>query len=98
MKQNANELKGMSGHIKWFDALKGYGFIIGPEGEDIFVHYTEIIDEGFRTLKDGSMVMYDAIRGEKGWHARQVVPMKATIQSTQRMGDIPGAKAQEVPR
>jgi len=87
----------MSGRIKWFDALKGYGFIIGPEGEDIFVHYSEIVDDGFRALKDGSMVMYDAIRGEKGWSARRVVSMNPKTGSTSRVEDTPGIK-QEVAR
>ena len=52
---------------------KGYGFIVGPEGQDIFVHYTRIEGEGFRVLKDGSTVTYDAHLTDKGWHATRVV-------------------------
>jgi CspA family cold shock protein len=61
------------GVVKWFDPKKGFGFIIGPEGQDIFAHYTRIDGNGFRVLKDGSRVRYDAERGEKGWHASRVV-------------------------
>lgn len=62
----------LEGIVKWFDPKKGYGFIIGPEGEDVFVHFSHIEGEGFRVLKDGTTVRYDRIRGEKGWHAIKV--------------------------
>lgn len=60
------------GVVKWFDPKKGYGFIIGPQNQDIFVHYTKIDGEGFRVLKDGSTVAYDAELTERGWHASRV--------------------------
>ncbi|MBY0396620.1 MAG: cold shock domain-containing protein [Thermoleophilia bacterium] len=60
------------GTVKWFDPKKGFGFIIGPEGQDVFVHYTRIEGEGFRVLKDGSRVRYDAEVIDKGWHASRV--------------------------
>ena len=60
------------GQVKWFDPKKGYGFIIGPEGQDVFVHYSHIQSEGFRTLKDGESVEYELVQGEKGWQARSV--------------------------
>lgn len=60
------------GLVKWFDPKKGYGFIVGPEGQDVFVHYSHIQSEGFRTLKDGEAVDYELIQGEKGWQARTV--------------------------
>ncbi len=60
------------GQVKWFDPKKGYGFIYGPEGQDVFVHYSHIQSEGFRTLKDGEWVEYELIQGEKGWQARTV--------------------------
>lgn len=66
-------LTDVQGQVKWFDPKKGYGFIVGPEGQDIFVHYTQIQGEGFRVLKDGTSVRYDATRGERGWHATRVV-------------------------
>ena len=60
------------GQVKWFDPKKGYGFIVGPEGQDVFVHYSHIQSEGFRTLKDGEAVDYELTQGEKGWQARSV--------------------------
>ncbi len=60
----------IEGEIKWFDPRKGYGFIIGPEGQDIFVHFSVIEqDEGFRTFRDGERIVYDANDGDKGWSA-----------------------------
>jgi CspA family cold shock protein len=60
------------GKVKWFDPKKGYGFIIGDEGQDVFVHYTSIQGNGFRVLKDGETVAYEMVEGEKGLHARNV--------------------------
>jgi CspA family cold shock protein len=62
-----------SGTVKWFDARKGYGFVIGPQGQDIFVHFTKIDGTGFRALADGALVEYDAELTERGWHATRVV-------------------------
>jgi len=62
-----------SGKVKWFDPKKGYGFILGDEGQDVFVHYTSILGEGFRALKDGETVDYELIKGDKGLQARNVV-------------------------
>ena len=61
-----------SGTVKWFDAKKGFGFIIGAEGEDIFVHFSVIQGDGFRSLKDGEPVEYEVERGNKGLLARNV--------------------------
>ena len=61
-----------TGQVKWFDPKKGYGFIVGPEGQDVFVHYSHIQSDGFRTLKDGESVEYELVQGEKGWQARDV--------------------------
>ena len=60
------------GQVKWFDPKKGYGFITGPEGQDVFVHYSQIEGDGFRSLKDGETVDYELIESEKGWQARTV--------------------------
>ncbi len=60
------------GKVKWFDPKKGYGFIIGPEGQDVFVHYSQIQGDGFRSLKDGEAVEYELIESDKGWQARTV--------------------------
>ncbi|MCB9848929.1 MAG: cold shock domain-containing protein [Phycisphaeraceae bacterium] len=61
------------GVVKWFDPKKGYGFIVGPEGQDIFAHYSKIEGDGFRVLRDGSTVIYDAEKGDKGWNATKIV-------------------------
>ena len=60
------------GQVKWFDPKKGFGFIVGPDGQDVFVHYSHIESDGFRTLKDGQTVEYELVEGEKGWQARDV--------------------------
>lgn len=60
------------GQVKWFDPKKGYGFIVGPEGQDVFVHYSQIQGDGFRSLKDGEPVDYELIEGDKGFQARTV--------------------------
>ena len=61
-----------TGKVKWFDPKKGYGFIIGEEGQDVFVHYTSIEGDGFRALKDGETVAYEMVQGDKGYQARAV--------------------------
>ncbi len=61
-----------TGKVKWFDPKKGYGFILGEKGADVFVHYTSIAGEGFKALKDGEIVDYEIIQGEKGFRARDV--------------------------
>ena len=60
------------GQVKWFDPKKGFGFIVGPDGQDVFVHYSQIQGDGFRSLKDGEAVDYEQIEGEKGLSARSV--------------------------
>lgn len=67
------ELRNVEGVVKWFDPRKGFGFIVGPEGQDIFAHYTIIEGDGFRVLRDGSKVIYDADCGDKGWRATRIV-------------------------
>jgi CspA family cold shock protein len=69
---SGNEISGAEGVVKWFDPRKGFGFIIGPEGQDIFTHFSVIQGQGFRALKDGSKVLYDAVRSDKGWKATKV--------------------------
>ncbi len=68
------------GSVKWFDPKKGYGFILGKEGKDIFVHYTSIQGDGFRTLHDGDEVEYELRSADKGLQASTVRVMKtATV-------------------
>ena len=62
-----------TGKVKWFDPKKGYGFIVGEQGQDVFVHFTSIAGSGFRSLKDGEEVDYEVVKGEKGFQARNVV-------------------------
>jgi len=70
-----------TGKVKWFDSKKGYGFIIGEEGQDVFVHYTSIQGDGFRALKDGESVTYELVKSEKGDQARNVVRQTETGES-----------------
>ena len=62
----------LTGMVKWFDAKKGFGFILSPEGKDVFVHFSSIESDGFRVLKDGESVEYELVTGEKGMSARAV--------------------------
>lgn len=65
-------LSDIEGVVKWFDPRKGFGFIVGPDGQDIFVHYSHIEGEGFRVLQDNTKVRYDAHLTDRGWHATRV--------------------------
>lgn len=62
----------LSGQVKWFDPKKGYGFIVGPKGEDVFVHFSQIQGEGFKSLRDGEEVEYELVEGDKGLQAKDV--------------------------
>ncbi|HZP82067.1 MAG TPA: cold shock domain-containing protein [Chthonomonadaceae bacterium] len=61
-----------SGKVKWFNDAKGYGFIETTEGKDIFVHYSAIQKEGFKTLAEGQEVTFDIVEGTKGPQAANV--------------------------
>jgi len=63
------------GTVKWFNASKGYGFIERPDGSDVFVHYTAIQSDGFRSLEEGQQVEFVVEEGPKGLQAAQVVVM-----------------------
>jgi CspA family cold shock protein len=60
------------GNVKWFDTKKGYGFIVGPDGKDVFVHYTNIDGDGFRSLREGEHVNYELVKTNKGLAANHV--------------------------
>jgi cold shock protein len=60
------------GTVKWFDVKKGFGFIINSDGKDVFVHYSSIEGDGFRSLKDGEKVQYEQVEGNKGLSALHV--------------------------
>ncbi len=78
MADDNKQIDKAEGIVKWFDARKGFGFIVGPQGQDIFVHFSVIEqDQGFRTFRDGEKVVYSAQSGAKGWaatHARAFAP------------------------
>ena len=65
----------MQGKVKWFNPEKGYGFIEVEEGKDVFVHYSEIQDEGFKTLEEGQGVEFEIVEGNRGPQAANVVKL-----------------------
>ncbi len=60
------------GTVKWFNATKGYGFITREQGEDVFVHFSAIQSDGYRTLNEGEMVEFEVQKGPKGLQAANV--------------------------
>ncbi|WP_018132260.1 cold shock domain-containing protein [Effusibacillus pohliae] len=65
----------MQGIVKWFSAEKGYGFIQREDGDDVFVHYSAIQAEGFKTLEEGQHVEFDIVEGARGPQAANVVKL-----------------------
>ncbi|KXH81966.1 cold-shock protein [Sporosarcina sp. HYO08] len=65
------------GTVKWFSNEKGYGFIEAEDGEDVFVHFTGIVSEGFKTLDEGQTVSFEIIEGNRGPQAANVLKMEA---------------------
>jgi len=62
----------MTGTVKWFNAEKGYGFITTEEGADIFVHFSSIGGEGFKSLDEGQAVSFEVVEGDRGPQASNV--------------------------
>jgi CspA family cold shock protein len=60
------------GTVKWFSNEKGYGFIERDEGDDVFVHHSAIVMEGYRTLREGQRVEFEVVQGDKGLQAANV--------------------------
>ena len=65
----------MVGKVKWFSAEKGYGFIEREDGGDVFVHFSAIQSEGFKTLEEGQAVEFDVVEGNRGEQAANVVKL-----------------------
>jgi CspA family cold shock protein len=65
----------MQGRVKWFNAEKGYGFIEREDGGDVFVHFSAIQEDGFKTLEEGQVVEFDIVEGERGPQASNVVKL-----------------------
>lgn len=64
-----------NGTVKWFNSEKGYGFITAENGEDVFVHFSAITGEGFKTLDEGQSVTFDIVEGARGKQAANVVKL-----------------------
>ena len=88
---DASTLKGI---VKWFNDAKGFGFIEHTSGRDVFVHYSVIATEGFKTLKDGESVEYEFKEGPKGLQAVKVL-RSAAEQSEQESGQESSAQKPE---
>ncbi len=63
------------GTVKWFNAEKGFGFISRTDGDDVFVHHTAIVGEGYRSLDEGQKVSFDVTQGKKGPQASNVTKL-----------------------
>lgn len=87
------------GTVKWFNDAKGFGFINHNNGEDVFVHFSVIESEGFKTLKDGELVEYELTQGPKGLNATRVVrlsPPQPSDSASPKPREIPLASQVEV--
>ena len=62
----------MTGNVKWFNAEKGFGFIRAEEEKDIFVHYSQIVQDGYKSLNEGEAVRFEIFESEKGLQAKNV--------------------------
>ncbi|MCO6432414.1 MAG: cold shock domain-containing protein [Deltaproteobacteria bacterium] len=80
------------GKVKWFNNTKGYGFIVHTSGKDVFVHYSQIQTDGYKSLQEGEEVEYELIEGPKGLHALRVRPNRPHIQTA-----VPAAMHPEAP-
>lgn len=77
-----------TGTVKWFNNAKGYGFILPDEGgEDLFVHYSSIMMDGYKTLKAGQAVSFDVVKGGKGLHATNIQAPRADGESRKSDGN-----------
>lgn len=87
-----------TGIVKWFNNAKGYGFILPDEGEgDIFVHYSSIEMDGYKTLKAGQLVAFSTVPGPKGLHASNIQPLDKPKPKNTSDGGAPNAQEQPAP-
>ncbi len=66
----------LKGTVKWFNGEKGFGFITGEDGKDVFVHFSQINKEGFKTLDEGEEVTFEVVEGQKGPQASNVTAVQ----------------------
>ncbi len=71
--KGVNEIEMAKGKVKWFSNQKGYGFITREDGKDVFVHYSAIKGDGYKTLEEGQEVSFEVTQGPKGEQATDVV-------------------------
>lgn len=87
----------LKGVVKWFNDAKGFGFIEHTSGKDVFVHYSVIETEGFKTLKDGEEVLYEIEEGPKGLHAvkvQRVAPPPSRETESEKTEKAPAADSE----
>ena len=85
------------GKVKWFNPRKGYGFIATTDGRDIFVHYSSISSDGYKTLAEGDPVTFDVVEGDKGLRAENVVALGAS-ESKEEPQSEEASESQEEPQ
>lgn len=66
----------MSGTVKWFNSEKGFGFITGEDGKDVFAHFSQIVSDGYKSLEEGQEVTFDVTQGPKGPQAENIQVVK----------------------
>jgi len=66
----------MNGTVKWFNSDKGFGFITGDDGKDVFAHFSQINSDGFKTLDEGQAVSYEVAQGPKGPQAENITVIR----------------------
>ena len=82
------------GKVKWFNDAKGFGFIERPQGGDVFVHFSSVRGEGFRTLTEGQKVEYTVTQGQKGPQAQDVSLVAAEVQKVAQAKSVTTAIAE----
>jgi CspA family cold shock protein len=83
----------MEGTVSWFNSARGYGFIGREDGPDVFVHYSGIVGDGYRTLQEGDRVTFEIVQGPKGPQANNVVKLDRASQTFALRGKVVYQKA-----